>query len=351
MKYNMYPANIITGMRADEAVEIMVKGSLVLLAVAAAAALLVPFVIGYALTAVVWRISAAIINFLFPIRPDPAEITRHREMLRRAKEEEEQEKLKRKNAKPLWQLEEEAKEAARLAREAAADGIGSGPAGGRAAPGQESELEEECTEVAHDRSGGELEEDEQGEKREEPQKGNHKSMENFNGNFPAVGRAQANPTSMMGKVFLERKLTERKRAELILQGYRRLRISAFGDSGASYYLVKPRWNEGLKHAFFCHLVESELWKRGKRPGLNVNNGPDMTFEHEGTRYCFEVETGTNLERHRGRMEFKFGSLRDSGFCLYILVTRKKLRARYGKYGTVITRASLRNVLNDILSKR
>lgn len=110
MKYNMYPANIITGMRADEAVEIMVKGSLVLLAVAAAAALLVPFVIGYALTAVVWRISAAIINFLFPIRPDPAEIAQYREMLRRAKEEEEQERLKRKNAKPLWQLEEEAKE-------------------------------------------------------------------------------------------------------------------------------------------------------------------------------------------------------------------------------------------------
>ena len=79
------------GMSAEDAVEIMVKGTLVLLAVAVAVALLVPFAIGYALTAVAWRISEAIINSLFPIRPSPAEIARHGEMLRRAREKEEPE--------------------------------------------------------------------------------------------------------------------------------------------------------------------------------------------------------------------------------------------------------------------
>ena len=159
---------------------------------------------------------------------------------------------------------------------------------------------------------------------------------------------EENPKSMRKNVFLERKLTEKKRAELSMRGYRRLKISAFGDSGASYYLVKPRWNEGLKHAFFCHLVEAELWKRGKRASLNANSGPDIVFEHGGMSYYFDIETGTNLERHRDRMEFKFSLYRHAGSQLYILVTGKKLKPKYRKYGIVITRANLRKALDRIL---
>ena len=80
----------------------MVKGALVLLAVAVAVVLLVPFAIGYALTAVVWQISEAVINSLFPIRPSPAEIARHVEMLRRAREKEEREERERKSAHRRW---------------------------------------------------------------------------------------------------------------------------------------------------------------------------------------------------------------------------------------------------------
>ena len=58
--------------------------------------------------------------------------------------------------------------------------------------------------------------------------------------------------------YLERELARAQREELLGRGYKRLKTSPFGDSGASYYLVNKRWNESAEHAFFCYLIESEL---------------------------------------------------------------------------------------------
>ena len=289
-------------MSAEDAVEIMVKGTLVLLAVAVAVALLVPFAIGYALTAVVWRISEAIINSLFPIRPDPAEIARHVEMLRRAKEEEEREELRRKNAKPLWKLEEEAKEAAR-----------------------HEAMEKEEPEAGEDGTEGDFEDEEE----------------------PAREEQREKEKPLDKSVYLERELSKQQRSELEERDYKRLKISAFGDSGASYYLVKPRWNEGKEHAFFCFLIEAELKKRGKRAELHINDGPDVVFGHKGHRYCIDVETGTNIARSREKVERKFGYYARDYYRSYIFVTKKKLKYKYGRYGIVVTRATLKKVLKSI----
>ncbi|MCX6771891.1 MAG: hypothetical protein NTX79_07600 [Candidatus Micrarchaeota archaeon] len=297
-------------MSAEDAVEMMVKGALVLLAVAVAVALLVPFAIGYALTAVVWRISEAIINSLFPIRPDPAEIARHGEMLRRAREKEEREERERKSAKPLWQREEEAKEAAR--REAAA----SGPKG---------PMEQEEPEAEEDGAEDDFEDEEE----------------------PAREEQQEKEKPLDKNVYLERKLSKQQRDELAEREYKRLKISAFGDSGASYYLVKPRWNEGKEHAFFCFLIEAELKKRGKRAELHVNDGPDVVFKHNGHRYCIDVETGTNIARSREKVERKFGYYARDYYRPYIFVTKKKLKYKYSRYGIVVTRAKLKKVLKSV----
>ena len=297
-------------MSAEDAVEMMVKGALVLLAVAVAVALLVPFAIGYALTAVVWRISETIINSLFPIRPSPAEIARHGEMLRRAREKEEQEELRRKNAKPRWKLEEEAKEAAR--REASASGPKNGPM-----------------------------------EKEEPEAEEDGAEDEFEDETPTREEQQEKEKPLDKNVYLERELSKKQREGLEERDYKRLKISAFGDSGASYYLVKPRWNEGKEHAFFCFLIEAELKKLGRRAELHINDGPDVVFGHKGHRYCIDVETGTNIARSREKVERKFGYYARGYYRSYIFVTKKKLKYKYSRYGIVVTRAKLKKVLKSI----
>lgn len=156
------------------------------------------------------------------------------------------------------------------------------------------------------------------------------------------------PQPLNKHFYLERKLSKGQREELERRGYKRLKTSAFGDAGASYYLVNKRWNEGSLHAFFCFLIEDELRKMGKEPELFVNDGPDIVFEHEGQSYCIDVETGTNLARSKEKVERKFERYRQMYYRSFILVTKKKLKHRYRKYGIVLTRASLLKALNGTL---
>ena len=156
------------------------------------------------------------------------------------------------------------------------------------------------------------------------------------------------PKQLDENFYLEGKLSCGQREELLGRGYERLKTSVFGDSGASYYLVRVRWNESALHAFFCFLIEDELKKRGKATELFVNNGPDVVFEHKGRAYCFDVETGTNLARDKGKVARKFGYYAHEYYRSHIFVTSKKLKHKYKRYGIVITRASLLKALTGIL---
>ena len=59
-------------------------------------------------------------------------------------------------------------------------------------------------------------------------------------------------------LYLESKLSLKDKDRLFAAGFRRLKVSPFGEGGAAYYLVNKRWNESAEHAFFCYLIESEL---------------------------------------------------------------------------------------------
>ena len=73
-------------------------------------------------------------------------------------------------------------------------------------------------------------------------------------------------------LYLEKGLAAEKKESLLANGYKRLKISPFGKSGAAYYWIKSRYNESKEHAFFCYLIENELKMLGIRPIMNVNNG-------------------------------------------------------------------------------
>ncbi len=151
------------------------------------------------------------------------------------------------------------------------------------------------------------------------------------------------------RVYLEQGFPERKRDALLARGYKRLKISPFGDTGAAYYWIKTRYNEGKEHAFFCYLIESELKKHVKKIRLNVNNGPDLVFEYKKKMYCFDVETGKKLQRSPVSVDWKYSKYQKEYDQIFILVTRKSLKYKYTKYGAVITRGKLKDTIAAIFA--
>jgi hypothetical protein len=150
------------------------------------------------------------------------------------------------------------------------------------------------------------------------------------------------------KFYLEKTLPMKQQEALFAKGYKRLKISPFGDSGASYYWVMTRYNESKEHAFFCYLIEAELKKYEKKVEMNVNNDPDIVFGHNGKKYCFDVETGKNWYKHPEALENKFLRYKKEHEISYILITDKSLKYKYAKYGTVVTRGKLREILSKLI---
>lgn len=154
-----------------------------------------------------------------------------------------------------------------------------------------------------------------------------------------------------GEVFLECELSKRQRESLYSKGFRRMKISPYGDSGAAYYWINKRFNESNEHAFFCYLIEAEVKSRGGKPKLNVTDGPDIEFQHNGKKYCFEVETGSVLKRNPEYVFKKFEKLKEKHDRIFVFVTSYKLKYRYAKFAKVVSRSTLKKTLNRIFSKR
>jgi hypothetical protein len=149
------------------------------------------------------------------------------------------------------------------------------------------------------------------------------------------------------RLYLENDLTYKMREKLIQMGYKRLKTSPFGDSGAAYYWVQTRYNESKEHAFFCYLIQSEVEEKADSVTLLTNYGPDVEFEYNERGYCFDVETGKNLARNKAMIERKFLKYKERYFKSFIFITNKRLKYRYSKYGTVVTRATLKKTLESI----
>lgn len=147
--------------------------------------------------------------------------------------------------------------------------------------------------------------------------------------------------------YLEKDLGSKDLDALLNKRFKRLKISPYGDSGAAYYWVRTRYNEGKEHAFFCYLIESELKKYIKEIKLNVNYGPDLEFEYKKKKYCFDVETGKKLERSKVSVDWKYSKYKREYDKIFILVTRKSLKYKYSRYGTVLTRGKLKETISNI----
>ena len=84
--------------------------------------------------------------------------------------------------------------------------------------------------------------------------------------------------------------------------------------------------------------------------MNISNGPDVQFNYKGKRYCFDVETGSNLKRNPEYVAKKFSRYRKEFDQCFIFVTKKKLKYAYSKHGKVVTRFILKQTIKNILKR-
>ena len=156
---------------------------------------------------------------------------------------------------------------------------------------------------------------------------------------------------LSGNLHLSSSLTNRQRNELYTLGYNVIKISPFGTSGAAIYWVKTRHNESKAHAFFCYILEAELRKYTDDVRMNATSGPDLVVKWKGKQFCFDVETGKSLSRQPDWLESKFAFYQREYDKSFILVTKRTLKYKYSHYGDVITRGKIKETLRQLFRRR
>ncbi len=145
-----------------------------------------------------------------------------------------------------------------------------------------------------------------------------------------------------------------EREQLFAKGYQKLKTSPFGNAGSRWYWVKPRGNERKDHAFFCYFIRDMIEDiEGIEVGLNELRGADVVFGWKGKTYAIDVETGTNMEKHKSYLVERYSegsSYMGPYDVMFIFVTSKMLKRKYARFGNVITRGTFRKVMGEVFRK-
>lgn len=139
------------------------------------------------------------------------------------------------------------------------------------------------------------------------------------------------------------KLTKPQADYLKASGYEELEISPLGGPTKNH-LVRPRYNESVKHAFFVWLAEQEVRKYTDKVQLFESVNSDVVFESPKGTVAIEVETGLHI-RSDERMRGRFDKLAGRYDHVIVLVTSGGYRAFYSKYCETITKRELHETIN------
>ena len=156
---------------------------------------------------------------------------------------------------------------------------------------------------------------------------------------------------MQHEYHLDSDLWPQEQEKLATSGYEKVKISPYGDTGASWYWVKKSDRESPAHSFFVYLIR-DLVKKHIKDDINLDrwHGADVVFDWNGLAYAIDIETGSILERNPEYLTQRYAKYRKYYNAVYILVTNKALKKNYAKYGTVITRATMKKAVERIFEE-
>ena len=151
------------------------------------------------------------------------------------------------------------------------------------------------------------------------------------------------------KHFYKRKdLNEDSFKYLLKKGYQEYEAYSINSLKKDNFIIKPRFNEGVAHAFFTYDVAEYLEKKGCNVELFETKMPDIICETNGKRFAFEIETGT-VPTNPGRFKEKLALLKEQRYNKwFFIVTTKHLVGKYKKFGNTIDPRSLKGTLDKIV---
>lgn len=141
--------------------------------------------------------------------------------------------------------------------------------------------------------------------------------------------------------FRKRELTENDIWYLKQKDF--IEISAVGVTSKKQdsYFILPRSNESPIHFFLCKVIEEFLLDFTSDVRLYETKKPDVVFSAGGKKFAVEVETGTRPSRNPVGFEGKVRELNKRfGERWFFVVTDRKLRKEYSKWGKTLVRGEV-----------
>ena len=131
---------------------------------------------------------------------------------------------------------------------------------------------------------------------------------------------------------------------LMAKGHRSFEAKSLLGKKKEKFLIKPRFNESLSHAFHIFDIAKFLERNGVNCQKYITKKPDIVFEIEDKKFAIEVETGKVLQKSKKQLMEKVKLLNENYDHWFFVATQRNYVRKYRKYGRTIDLRYLENKL-------
>ena len=146
-------------------------------------------------------------------------------------------------------------------------------------------------------------------------------------------------------------LTEKQRKWLEEEGFKSTHQWCIINKKPTEFMVKPRHNENLSHAYLTSAIYSYIKHDGLDPDaqMYVTKMPDIVFSYGGFKWAIEVETGKVHQKNKKQLMEKVQMLnktyKKGGW--FFAVTNKNILSKYRKFGETVERSNIIEKIDSI----
>lgn len=146
-------------------------------------------------------------------------------------------------------------------------------------------------------------------------------------------------------------LTDAEREWLEEEGYKSTHQWCIHNKESTEFMVKPRHNESLSHAYLTGAIHDYIKDEGLDNDVQMyeTKMPDIVFSYGGFKWAIEVETGKVHAKSKKQLMEKVKMLNKNypqqGW--FFVVTNKNLLPKYRKFGDAIDRSNVIDKLEGI----
>jgi len=138
-------------------------------------------------------------------------------------------------------------------------------------------------------------------------------------------------------------LSEEEKRWLEEEGYQRSHQWCIVNKQSVEFMVRPRSNESVSHAYLTSAIYKYIKEDGLDPEAQLyeTKMPDIVFNYGGFQWAIEIETGNVHKKSKKQLQEKVNMLNEKfeGRWFFV-VTNKNLLSKYRKFGDTVDRSNV-----------